>query len=66
MTYNFDPDRWFDDQRRLLELRLQDGSLDQAAFDEATSELERRYDAMLTRLGGTYELKHQANDAKSE
>jgi hypothetical protein len=56
MTYNFDPDRWYDDQRRLLELRLKDGSLDRAAFDEALAELERRYESMLARLDGTYQL----------
>jgi len=56
MTYNFDPDRWFDDQRRLLELRRRDGTLDEPAFAEAASELERRYDAMIERLDRTYQL----------
>jgi len=56
MTYNFDPDRWFDDQRRLLELRRRDGTLDEPAFAEAASELERLYDAMIERLDRTYQL----------
>lgn len=56
MTYNFDPDRWYEDQRRLLELRRQDGTLDQAAFDEAAAELDRRYESMVARLDGTYQL----------
>jgi hypothetical protein len=56
MTYNFDPDRWFDDQRRMLEIRRTDGSLGETAFEEAMKELERRYEAMVRRLDGTYEL----------
>ena len=56
MTYNFDPDRWYDDQRRLLEMRREQGALDEAALDEAMKALEARYEAMLTRLDGTYEL----------
>jgi len=56
MTYNFDPDRWYEDQRRLLELHLQDGTLDEAAFDQAAAELERRYESMLARLDGTFRL----------
>ncbi len=56
MTYNFDPDRWYDDQRRLLERRREEGTLDEAGFEAASTELERRYEAMLARLDGTYQL----------
>ena len=56
MTYNFDPDRWYDDQRRLLERRREEGTLDEAGFEAASTELERRHEAMLARLDGTYQL----------
>lgn len=56
MTYNFDPDRWFEDQQTLLEMRHADGTLDDRAFEEAMRELERRYETMLARLDGTYQL----------
>ena len=56
MTYNFDPDRWYEDQRQLLETRRRDGALDAAAFEEAVRELDRRYEAMIARLDGTFEL----------
>jgi hypothetical protein len=56
MTYNFDPERWYDDQRMLLEMRRREGALDEVAFEEALQALERRYDAMLARLDGTYQL----------
>jgi hypothetical protein len=56
MTYNFDPDRWYEDQRRLLELKRQEGTIDAAAHESAVAELERRYEAMLARLDRTYQL----------
>ena len=59
MTYNFDPDRWYEDQLRLLELRRHDGALDERAYAEAVQELERRYEKMLGRLDGTFELHHE-------
>lgn len=61
MTYNFDPDRWYEDQRRLLEWRLSDGTLDQAAFAEATADLERRYESMLARLDGTFGIQESGS-----
>jgi hypothetical protein len=56
MTYNFDPDRWLEDQERLIEMRHQRGELDDGAYREALQELEHRYEAMLDRLDGTYQL----------
>jgi hypothetical protein len=57
MTYNFDPDRWYEDQRRLLELRRRDGTLDDEAWAKAEAELDRRYEDMLARLDATYQLR---------
>lgn len=59
MTYNFDPDRWYEDQQRLLEMRRREGALDEHAFDEALKDLERRYEEMLARLDLTYQLAKQ-------
>jgi hypothetical protein len=59
MTYNFDPDRWYEDQQRLLARRREDGTLDEAAFEKAALELERRYEAMLARLDRTYQLQEE-------
>ncbi len=56
MTYNFDPDRWLEDQQRMLALRRDRGELDDEAHQEALADLERRYDAMVARLDGTYQL----------
>ena len=56
MTYNFDPDRWCEDERRILDSRYKAGEMSQQQYKEAISELERRYDEMLTRLDGTYQI----------
>jgi hypothetical protein len=56
MTYNFDPDRWYDAHRSALEARLARGELDDAGFAAELAELERRLEDMLARLDGTYQL----------
>ncbi len=54
MTYNFDPDRWYENQRALLEARRRDGDLDAYGFEEALRDLDRRHEEMVARLDGTY------------
>lgn len=56
MTYNFDPDRWFDNERAYLETRRRSGALGEADFEEALVDLERRYDEMWERLDGSYRI----------
>ncbi len=56
MTYNFDPERWLENHRELLEERRRRGELDEAAFAAELAELERRFREMVDRLDGTYEL----------
>ncbi len=57
MTYNFDPERWYEDQQRFLQMKRDAGVLDQAAFERAVADVERRYEEMLSRLDHTYQLK---------
>lgn len=59
MTYNFDPERWYEDQLRLLDLRRQRGDIDEAGYEEALREVERRYEKMLARLDGSFELRRE-------
>ncbi|MCK7574659.1 MAG: hypothetical protein MZV65_01260 [Chromatiales bacterium] len=54
MTYNFDPERWLENERLRLEHRRRTGALSEEAAAEAAEELERRYDAMVARLEGTF------------
>ena len=56
MTYNFDPDRWYDDERGILDARLRAGGMSAQEYKQALSALERRYDEMLQRLDGTYQI----------
>jgi hypothetical protein len=56
MTYNFDPDRWYEMQRRLVDGRRDRGELDDAAYQKALEVLEVRYDEMLRRLDKPFDL----------
>ncbi len=54
MTYNFDPDLWYANERSHLDSQLKTSALTQEAFAAALEDLDRRYEEMLDRLDGTY------------
>jgi len=54
MTYNFDPDRWYDARRAALDARRERGEIDADQHARLLEDLDRRYDEMLARLDGTY------------
>lgn len=56
MTYNFDPDRWLDNELTALELQRKSGRLNEADYDKRKDQLLDRYDEMVTRLDGTYRI----------
>jgi hypothetical protein len=56
MTYNFDPDGWYQREREMLDARHRAGEINAQEYKNALSELDRRYDEMLDRLDGTYEV----------
>ena len=56
MTYNFDPDRWYDNNLAVLEERRRRAELDEAAFKTAVAELDAQYDEMVDRLDHSYML----------
>ncbi len=56
MTYNFDPDRWYEDRRRALQARRDGGEIDDARFDVELEALDRRHDEMVRRLDGTFQV----------
>ena len=56
MTYNFDPDRWLETHQAALEARRDRGEIDAAEFAVELAELDRRYDEMVMRLDGTYQI----------
>ncbi len=56
MTYNFDPDRWYDNELAVLKERLKSGELNAQDYAQAIVDLERRYDEMVERLDGSYQI----------
>lgn len=56
MTYNFDPDNWYDNERAFLDGRRQRGELSDEQYRAEMEDLDRRYEAMVERLDGTYTL----------
>ncbi len=65
MTYNFDPDRWYDNQRALLEHRRVKGDIDERQFEEELERLGERYDEMLRRLDAPFDLPPARRDGDS-
>lgn len=65
MTYNFDPEAWWQRHAELLRRRHRAGELGDAELAAALAELDRRLEAMLARLDGTYQLppSHEAGGA---
>lgn len=56
MTYNFDPDLWYENHRDLLEARHKAGELTEAEFNTALKDLDRKLEEMWKRLDNTYRL----------
>ena len=56
MTYNFDPERWFDIESAALEKALREGTLDRDGYDEALDALQQKLDALWDNLDGSYRL----------
>lgn len=56
MTYNFDPERWYDNEYSAIEILHKKGCKTDSEFEEACSNLLHRYEEMLSRLDGTYQL----------
>ena len=56
MTYNFDPDRWYDNQRRLVDGRRERGEVDADGYQRELDALEARYDSMTSRLDKPFDV----------
>jgi hypothetical protein len=56
MTYNFDPERWYDNERAALKARGREQGWSAAELEAALEDLERRYEEMLRRLDGSYQI----------
>lgn len=57
MTYNFDPDKWYDDEIYILQQRLKTGEISQDEYNDAVEILDQKNQEMWDRLNGTYQVK---------
>jgi hypothetical protein len=62
VTYNFDPERWYDNERLAIEGDFQSGKLNARDYQAAIDDLDDRYDEMVARLDGTYQLPTQRSN----
>jgi len=56
MTYNFDPDKWYDNELYLIQSQLKTGKIMQNEYDEAVEILDQKLEEMWERLNGTYQI----------
>ena len=56
MTYNFDPERWYENEYSALEVLYKKGEISDIELEKARLDLLNRYEEMLSRLDGTYQL----------
>jgi hypothetical protein len=56
LTYNFDPDRWYETHRKALDARRAAGAIAEDEYQAQLDQLERRYDEMVARLDKPFEL----------
>ncbi|MEX1297621.1 MAG: hypothetical protein AB1Z38_06170 [Desulfotignum sp.] len=56
MTYNFDPDKWYDDEILILQTRLKQGKMTQQEYEQAVTNLDQRLADMWNRLDGTFQV----------
>jgi hypothetical protein len=56
MTYNFDPDKWYDNELFLIQSKLKSSAMSQKEYDEAVEILDKKLEGMWERLDGTYQI----------
>jgi hypothetical protein len=62
VTYNFDPDRWYENERLVIDERFRSGKVNAREYQDAIDDLDCRYDDMLDRLDGTYQIPAKTAD----
>ena len=56
MTYNFDPDKWYDNELYLIQSILKTGEITQHEYDATVGILDKKLEEMWKRLDGSYQL----------
>ena len=58
MTYNFDPDKWYENELSILKSKFKSGEITEQEFKKAVEKLDKRHEDMWNRLDGTYQIKN--------
>jgi hypothetical protein len=58
MTYNFDPDKWYENEIAFLENSYKSGKISEQEYKASLEELSQRHEEMWSRLDGTYQIPH--------
>lgn len=56
MTYNFDPEKWYDTELHSLHLKLKSARITKQEYDIAVEVLDRKLEEMWSRLDGSYQI----------
>ena len=56
MTYNFDPDRWYDKEFFVIESKYKSGQMTRQEYEKEITKLEQKYTKMWERLDDSYQL----------
>jgi hypothetical protein len=56
MTYNFDADRWYENELFVIHSKYKAGQMTKQEHDNAIEELDRKHKMMWERLDGFYQL----------
>lgn len=56
MTYNFDPERWYDNERAFLDHQFRSGEISENKYRAALKNLENKLGEMWKHLDGSYQV----------
>ena len=56
MTYNFDPDRWYENELSVIHSKYKAGQITKQEHNRAVEELDRKHKSMWERLDGSYQI----------
>jgi len=56
MTYNFDPDRWYENEHTVIHSKYISGEMTKQEYEKAEKELDKKLEDMWKRLDGSYQI----------
>jgi len=56
MTYNFDPDRWYENELLAIHSKYHAGEMTKKEHEGAVEELDQKHKNMWKRLDGSYQI----------